>query len=257
MTELNTPSAAIVRNILENSKRNYEWLDKDKHNLFTGDVAIICGAPSMRKKLDEIRKLKDSGVMIWSVNGTHDFLVDNGIIPDFFAMVDARHINDFCNKPQKDCVYLIASQCHPKIFRKLSGCNRMLWHCEHTDFPHDKIAKMGAKRGLCYTTIGARKTIGLISTFLAYTLGFGEMYLYGMDSSFVDYQHSYKQPQNENDRIIDIEGFKTTPALAQQAEIYPEVYSKLNQEGVILHMRSEGLLKYIHERATHEFTKRS
>lgn len=248
MSDINIPDEAIVRNILANSKRKFEWLDRDKHNIFNGEVAIVCGAPSMKDKIEEIRVLKQRGVMIWSVNGTHDFLVDHGILPDFFAMVDARHINDFCDKPQDDCVYLLASQCHPKIFKKLADYHRILWHCEHRVMPHDELSEIAKKRGFFdYTTIGARKTVGLCSLFLAYTLGFREMYLYGMDSSFTDYQHSYKQPQNENDRIIDVQGFKTTPALAGQVAIYPEVRSKLEAEGVKLHMRSEGLIKAAHE----------
>lgn len=250
---MNIPPEAIVRNILDNSKRKYTWLDRDKHNIFSGRVAIICGAPSMKDKLEGIRALKDKGVMIWSVNGTHDFLLDNGIKPDFFAMVDARPVNDFCNNAQKDCIYLIASQCHPKVFRKLARHKKMLWHCAFADMPVKELDEIARKRKeLQWTTIGARKTIGLCSMFLAYTMGFNELYLYGMDSSFKDYQHSYKQAQNESDRRIEIDGFTTTPALANQADIYPQVRKQLEDAGVTIHMRSEGLIKTIHERGTHE-----
>lgn len=248
MGNINVPSDAIARNILDNSKRGYTWLDSVEHKTFNGRVAIVCGAPSMKNKLDEIRALQDDGVLIWSVNGSHDFLVDNGVKPDFFAMVDARHINDFCDKPQNDCVYLIASQCNPKVFRKLSKYRRMLWHCAHSDFPTEKVDAIAKKRGnLQWTLIGARKTIGLCSAFLAYTLGFRDLYLYGMDSSFTDYQHSYTQKQNEQDTVIDIEGYKTTPTLAQQADIYPQVKKQLQDAGVTIHMRSEGLIKAVHE----------
>ena len=193
--------------------------------------------------------------MVWSVNGTHDFLVRNGVTPDFFAMVDARRFNDFAKKPQKNCVYLIASQCYPGVFDRLKDHRPMLWHCGLTEEQCkevDKIFLKGNSPLKSWTRIGARGTIGLTSTFLAYTLGFDTMYLMGFDSSFDSDKHAYPQPQNDSDEVVNItiddEVFYTTPALADQVEVYREVNKKLTDAGVNIIMESEGLIKVIHHK---------
>ena len=254
-TEINVPPSTIKRNIIASSKRKLEWLDSEQHNIFSGKVAIVGGAPSIKNKIDELKSFQKDGGMIFSLNGTHDWLVDNGINPDFFAMVDARPINDFANKPLPGCVYMLASQCHIKTFRKLKDHHVLLWHCGHEDFPEEEVKKQAIKKhGIdsSWTMVGARKTVGLTSIFLCYTLGFKDIYIYGMDSSFDEKQHAYKQKQNEKDLIVTArvgnQEFQTTPTLADQSKMYGYVRGQAEIEGgMTIHMRSEGLIKAMHE----------
>jgi len=249
---LNIPVSAIRRNVIENSRKKIHWLNQSEHGVFKGKVAIVGGSPSMKNKIEELRQLQKQGVMIWSLNGTHDYLIDKEIIPDFFAMVDARPCNDFCNKPQKSCFYLLASQCNPKVFDKLKGYHRLLWHSDLDEQTDEIINKQAQKKRIWeWHKVGSRKTIGLTSIFLAYTLGFREFMLYGMDSSFNEYQHSYKQEQNEGDTKMEVlttngKTFITTPVLAAQACLYQEVKDLVEGQGGKVIMCSEGLIKEIH-----------
>jgi len=247
-TKFNTSIKQIDKNIKTNSKSNVVWLDELKHCIFTGKIAIVGGSPSLRTSIDELKKLKAKGVMIMSVNGSHDYLVDNGIEPDFFAMLDARKLNDFVNTPIKSCVYFLASQCHKDIFNKLKGSNVILWHCEYEEIDKEFIAKEAIKRKvLGNTLISGKGTIGLTSVCLAYTLGFREFLLYGMDSSFDEIQHSYEQSQNKEDKVVELtvgdKVFKTTPALAAQVDTYLKFKDILERSGGKMVVKSNGLLK--------------
>lgn len=251
-TELNVPSNALKDNILTNSDRDITWLEMFKSKELAGDIAIIAGAPSMKGKIDEIKEFQNEGGKLLAVNGAHDFLVSEDVIPEYFAALDARSCNDFVNKPQLGCTYLLASQTHPVMFDKLSDYNVVLWHCEHDEFPTSELKEICKSRGIeNWASIGARKTVGLTAIFLSYAMGFKNVYLYGLDSSFGDYQHSYKQEQNEADDLVaatvGVEEFKTTPALANQAQLYGHVKGLVEMAGVKLHMRSEGLIKAMDE----------
>ena len=199
----------------------------------------------MKRKVDEIR---DLDIMMFSCNGTHDFLTDNQITPDFFVMLDARPCNDFAKIPQKDCVYFLASQCHPNVFDRFKSYNVMLWHTEHEWLPKKAIERQGRDH---FGYVSAKGSVGLTSIGLAYTLGFREFHLYGFDSSFEESQHSYKQEQNENDEIVthEINGklFRSTPALMGQIWNFINTEKLLKELGCTIVMKSEGLVKEIYE----------
>lgn len=250
-TKFNTSIQQIDRNIKHNSRLNIPWLQESKHSIFSGKLAIIGGAPSIKNKLEEIKQLKKDGVMIMAVNGTHDYLLDNDIKPDFFAMLDGRKLNNFATNPQDDCVYLLASQCHKSVFEKLKDYKVLLWHCEYEEIDKEFIRKEAIKRNILINTmISGKGCIGLTAICLGYTLGFHEFLLYGMDSSFKDKQHSYKQAQNDDDEIIEVEiddvKYKTTKPLYAQVQTYKIFKKLLDELGCKVDMRSEGLMKVEH-----------
>jgi len=241
---LNVTKDVLERNVRAACSLDLPWLS-DKHCQFSGACAIIAGAPSIKSKIDEIRNLD---IMKFSVNGTHDFLVEHGIIPDFFAMLDARPCNDFAKMPQKDCVYFLASQCHKKAFESLKDHNVIVWHTEHEWLPKKVIERKNRDH---FGYVSAKGSIGLTAIGLAYTLGFREYHLYGFDSSFDESQHPYKQPQNANDKIVEhtVNGktFKSTPTLSAQVWNFINTEKLLTDLGCSIVMRSEGLIKEIYE----------
>lgn len=241
---LNVTKEVLEKNVRSACNRDLPWLSPEHCN-FSGPCAIIAGAPSIKKRLDEIRALD---VMKFSVNGTHDFLVENGIVPDFFTMLDARPCNDFAKIPQQDCVYFISSQCHPKVFDHFNNHKIILWHTEHEWLPKKVIERKNRHH---FGYVSAKGSVGLTTLGLAYTLGFREFHLYGFDSSFDEKQHPYKQPQNDHDKIVThvVNGkeFKSTPTLSAQIWTFINMEKLLTDLGCTIIMRSEGLIKEIYE----------
>lgn len=239
----------ITRRVYENNirsacKRDLPWLSPE-HCHFSGACAIIAGAPSIKDKIEEIRGLD---IMTFSCNGTHDYLVEQGIAPDFFVMLDGRPCNDFAKAPQDDCVYFLASQCHPKVFDRFNEHKVVVWHTEHEWLPKKVIERCNRDH---FGYVSAKGSVGLTAIGLAYTLGFTEFHLYGFDSSFDESQHPYQQPQNSHDEIIEHEVngkiFKSTPTLSAQVWNFINTEKLLTELGCSIVMRSEGLIKEVYE----------
>lgn len=248
--KLNASEELVKSNILSASRRDIPWLGNDCCT-FSGRIAIIGGSPSIKHKLDEL--LEFDGLIL-STNGTHDYLVDNGIIPDLFFQLDARKCNKFAQKKQDDCIYILASQCHPDSFDSIDP--QLLVHIEMDGFPYKKVATIAKNKGINqYTYVSGKGTVGITSIALAYTLGFKEFHLYGMDSSFEDGQHAYHQAQNGADKVIDYElngvKYKTTPALCNQLYNFQNLVPLLKD--CVIEVKSEGLIKGV----WNELAKRS
>lgn len=233
-------------NVIENCKASHKWLDEIPVS-FTGSVAIIGGAPSIKKRVGQIRALKKSGVMIWAVNGTHDWLLKHGIRPDFFTTLDARACNDFAKNPILDCAYIIASQCSPKTFKRLKGQNVLLWHVDNEHYPREKIKKYAQKRGLNSIDLTSPKgCVTLTTACLGANMGFENIILFGVDSSFHGTQHAYSQIQNENDETIEVhhdgQSYTTTPTLLKQIEACAALKVLLHEKKCTLQLECGGLM---------------
>ena len=147
------------------------------------------GAPSIANYLDDLRGFDG---MILATNGAHEYLLDNGIMPDIFFQLDARICNDFVKTRMADCVYMMASQCHPKSIERCQPDS--IVHVEIGDFPYKSVNNIAKRQKIDnFLYISGKGTVGMTSIPLAYTLGFDDLYLYGMDSSIGEAHHAYEQ----------------------------------------------------------------
>jgi hypothetical protein len=240
--KLNASKELVTNNILSASRKDIAWLCDDCCTL-GGKVAIIGGSPSIKHKLDKLRAFDG---MILAANGTHDYLVDNGIKPDLFFQLDARKCNQFVQKRLDDCIYILASQCHGSVIDRIKP--DMLVHVEMEGFPYKRVNQIAKNKGCSqFTYVSGKGTVGITSIALAYTLGFREFHLYGMDSSFEETHHAYEQKQNDSDKIIDyaINGrlYKTTPELCNQMWSFQQLVPLLGDCKIM--MESEGLMKEV------------
>lgn len=251
--KLNVPDAVIRQNIASSIRRDLPWLGR-QHKTESGRAMVIGGAPSIKKKLAEIKSLSEKAKII-SVNGSYDFLLENAIIPDYFVMIDAREENDFVSKIHDQCVYLLSAQCNAKMFDRLSFANVILFHSHYKDniSPMKKILQVGRENNPNFFITPSCRTVGLVAMNMAHVLGFTEIDIYGMDSSFDDYQHAYKQKQNENDETVvyrvgdgDRE-FTTTYALVKQLEQCIELCGYLSRKNIKINMRSDGLMQEVYK----------
>jgi hypothetical protein len=133
-----------------------------------------------------------------ALNGAYDVLFDAGILPDYFAMLDARSANvNFLSRANFATTYLLASQVHPDCYAALLGCDVRTFHL------HTPTTKLVFPDEPVY--YGGGTTIGLTAMGLAAGMGYRKLLLIGYDSSFEgEAQHAKHQPQNDTDTRIDV-----------------------------------------------------
>lgn len=154
-----------------------------------GSFIFIAGGPSLNDYIDEIRERKNNGELIATSNMTHDYLIDNGIIPDICAMVDPKkRCADYVKKPHKETKYLIAVVCNPRVFENLlnEGMNveKVLvgYGLENEEDVIIQMELYSPKKAMSFLTGGTM--MGLRAMNLAELLGYKKIEYYGMDSSF-------------------------------------------------------------------------
>jgi hypothetical protein len=200
------------------------------------------------ESLLEIQAMKSFGHEIWALNNVHDWLIERGIIPDVCVLLDAREENvKFVQKPRDDVQYLVASQCHPKIFEALKGRNVVLYHVA-VEGAQDLLYKISPRDK--FNLFGGGSTVGMLSMVLARAKGFKSFHLYGFDSCYrEDKGHAYTQKLNDGDRVLDIhcEGrdFKCAPWMVSQADEYQHLSRLLVEDNCLITVAGDGLLAYL------------
>ncbi len=213
-----------------------------------GHIAIVGGSPSLKDKLEEIGNRKALGQEIWALNGAHDYLIKNGIIPSACVFLDARKDNAvFVKNPHKEITYYVASQCHPSVFDALGGYKVVVYH-NNTPGAYELLEKIDTDKPTHLFNGGT--TVGMKAMVLAHRLGFKHIHLYGMDSSYRnDEGHAYAQPLNAGERILDVlcgeESFKCAPWMITQAQDFQQIADELAQDDCIITVAGDGLLPHL------------
>ncbi|MFA6041352.1 MAG: 6-hydroxymethylpterin diphosphokinase MptE-like protein, partial [Methylophilus sp.] len=253
-TTCNTPDEVLFNNIAINSARNLPWLKQtDAHD---GHAVIVGGGASVKDWIDEIRMRRENGQVIFALNGAAKYLMSYGIMADFCVIVDARERNaDFLGYTNS---YLLSSQVSPFLFNVLEEArvkDITLWHQEYPDNMPEFDAALPDTQPE-HTLIGGGTTVGLSAMVIAYALGYRALHLYGYDSSYTDDNlHAYAQ--NDPQRVIcDVtvagKTFKTTLAMAKQAELFPQLSDSLIDFGCTITIRGDGLLPFTSKMSTIE-----
>lgn len=135
-------------------------------------LAIVASGPSVQDHLDELQSWAGK---IWAINGSYDYLLDRGIVPDgFFGMDPLPGLAQYLEKPERKTTFYICSICDPAVFDNLVGHDVLLWHPdgEGVEYPPDQWV------------VGGGTTAVTRAPYLALLQGFRDITLYGVDSSF-------------------------------------------------------------------------
>lgn len=112
------PHEELLENIRQVAKLDLPLFKKQKSH--GGTAIFIAGGPTLRDYLDEIRARSKAGEFIITSNNTHDYLVDNGIVPSACLLIDPKEIvSKYVRKPQKETHYYLGCVCSPKLFEAL------------------------------------------------------------------------------------------------------------------------------------------
>ncbi len=213
------------------------------------EICLVTGGPSLKDTFHIVRERYEDGVPIVTVNGTYQYCLDNGIIPNAFIMLDSREFNKrFIKTPVDTCKYLMASQCHPEVFKMLSGRNVWLWHCDTQEENIDLLKDQYGKAYEDFFPIMGGSTVTLRALHLLRILGFHKFEIFGFDSCIMDHHHAYEQPENDKEEEIDLvvggKQFRCTVAHYHQAKEFVQLISVTGSSyDLIVH--GEGLISHI------------
>lgn len=238
----NTEHQRVVDNVRENVASGLPWLDmKDAH---AGHAVIVGGGPSVADKLDELRWRQSQGHLIIALGGAARYLQRNGILADCQVLLDAREDNVKFVLPEIP-EHFICSQCDPAMFKALEGRNVTMFHV-NTAATVEALAG-GREANL----ISTGSTVGLIAMGIAFTQGYRNIHLYGMDSSYTDKSrhHAYEQKLNDADRVVEAvvggRTFTCAPWMVAQVEQFQEIALQLMDADCTITVAGDGLLPHV------------
>lgn len=241
---LNTPPEVMCAQAQINLRRQATMFrNKEPHKHI---AVIVGGAPSLKDTLPKLRWVVSRGAYVFALNGTHDWLIERGLQPDFHVICDAKQGNvAFVKNPHKGVTYLIASQCHPDVFDALEGYQVVQW-VAYVDGIND-VVEASDKPVL---VIGGGGTVMLKTMALCALSGFRKMHLFGVDSSYHNgANHAYNQPMNAKESTVIAEcgnnRFVCAPWMCKQAEDFEAQAKQFMEMGGALTVHGYGLIPWI------------
>ena len=245
----NTSDEDIYNNIRTNSAGHMNWVKcEEPHD----GIAVLCGSgPSLVDTLDEIKWQAASGAKVFAMNGAAKFLADNGVMPDYQILIDARIGTADLIGPARH--HLFASQVHPECF--IRQPDAQLWHLQvgniENEFPEYKDA---------YALIGGAASVGNTATCLAYAMGYRNLQIYGYDSSNRDGAgHAFRQPMNDGDPCAHVlfngKEYIASLTMKLQAEKFQETSKALQEGGCHIEVHGSGLLPDMWNTPVEELTE--
>jgi len=189
-----------------------------------GMITLVASGPSVAGQLDVIREMAKTSLIV-AIKDAHDWLIDNGVVPDYALAIDPQEHRISFYKPNHGVEYMIASQCHKAMFDNLEGHKVTIWH------PYVMKDQDRPKNSLL---IGGGTTSGLRAISLFYVLGWRHFALFGFDSCLDgDKLRVNGSGLKEGDQITEIridqegETFYCNAAMALQAEHFQTYYDYL------------------------------
>lgn len=142
-------------------------------------VAVLaCFGPSLRETWPQIAMAQATGADVFTVSGSHQFLLERGIVPVAHMDCDPREHKAFqFGEPDHRVKYWIGSCVHPVFIERLEGHDVSLWHCYNKDASRE-IFKLDPGHEM----IVGGGSIGLRALSVLYCRGYRKFEIHAMDS---------------------------------------------------------------------------
>ncbi len=246
--ECNTPDDALTANIYANSRATDKWVDMVEPH---GMRAVICGSgPSLADTLAEIRAAVTQGAKVFALNGAARFLEDNGIMPDYQVILDARQETAQLAGPARE--HLLASQVHPDTLKKAPDA--WLFHSEMGE------TEKHLPRNEGYVLLSGFASAGNTALVLAYAMGYRTIALHGYDSSHKGAaSHPFAQPMNHGEPCVwttfNGKEYLASIVMKMQAERFQIIARQLQEMGCSIEVYGYGLLPDMWKAPVSELTE--
>lgn len=232
----------VVGNIAKNSARGLREFSP-AFCAHDGTFVVVGSGPSLAHFADEIREERRKGRPICAIKGAHDWLCEQGIKPDLFFSIDPRDRRNNVMRESPGTVYLLSSRCSPLMFEHLKDRQILVVHAGSSDEEKEYFKNKNV------FLLGGCTTSGLRAINLAYSIGFRNVVLYGMDScnapDGVTKRIDGSLTGQTTDVIVGARKFICNLPMAKQAEDFQMIYSFLPGIHVVSH--GDGLITAIIE----------
>lgn len=228
----------------EQVRANVEWaLAREVPKMTDRPCVIVGGGPSLSERswhlVDTFLLCRDATAFCLN-NAWREYQKNLDVEPDYIVIMDAREDNANFAECLEDATWLIASQCHMKLFQALFDADQdvRLWHVAGSE-----VVEEEGLRGIPGGGTVLSRTINI-----AVEMGFRDIVMAGVDSSHSDGKHhAYDQPLNDGEKTINVETpagtkFTTTAELAEQANTVMNQMLTLERTGVTFEIIGDGLL---------------
>ena len=241
---LNVDKDTVREHIRQNIKRGLPQV-QPYETQWDKVVGLALGGSTLKDFFPDLLEKRKNGMPVITVNGTHKYCVDLGLIPSAMIMLDSREFNNrFIEPLLKDCKYFISSQCHPSVFDKLKDYKVWIWHVAG-DENYDLLKQQYGEE---YFPVMGGSTVSLRALHLLRLLGFHKFDIYGFDSCIIGSHHAYDQPENDDEEEIDVlvggKEFRCTAAQYHQAKEFVEMIAKTGQYYDMI-VNGDGLISHI------------
>ena len=255
--------------VMKSGRMNIEHTEKREHiayNIAQGwqtiqpcdvqddEVMIVGGGWSLTEQEETIRRLRERGVKLVTLNNAYNWCLERGLTPSATIVMDGREFNHRFVKPVVDtCKYLICSQVHPAVLEGLPHAQTYIWH--DADIKTFDLLNAQYGEGNYYAIPGG-STSFLRSVPLLRMLGYTKFHVFGVDSCVApdDHRHhAYAQPENDKKWILPVtlnngRVFYCQPWMICQAQEFQHMITNLG-ELFELEVYGDGLLREILETA--------
>lgn len=197
-TAIDEMYANVKRSVQAGYKRFNELPEFQKIKGRTFPISIVGGGPSLKKPevQKELKELAKRGP-IMAAGSSHDWLIRNGIHPDYTSICDADPITALyareCND-NPNAKYLLATCVAKETFDIFDRNKIYIWHC-HSDEIYEKIRQDSLEKE--YHGVGGGCTVGLRSISLCAMLGYSNIHFFGFDSCLSEEEHHAYEFQDE------------------------------------------------------------
>ena len=216
--------------------------------LHSEPALLVSGGPSYKDFMPEIKEKAEAGAYVIAVKNTHDFLLENGIIPWACMLLDPRdHVADFIETPHADVKYMVASMVHPTTLDQLVKHNaNIIGYHAHVGAGEDDVLKEFANDGENHMLVGGGSTTALRGISVLWALGFRRFDLYGYDSCYdgkPDKVHGRKQ--NKEPFEVEVLGrkFWTDAELLAQCQDFEIVLQQ--EQGLEIETYGDGIIQHM------------
>jgi uncharacterized Rossmann fold enzyme len=246
---INTAPDTVLAQVAHNLARGLPELTQVDARASGEDIVALCGSgPSLTEALPELCLLQARGGKVMAFNAAIPALAAAGVPIDYAMVWDASPEMARYGCDVEGCEWLVASRVNPLLVDRLLelGQRVLLWHAAASDAEPELL---GLLRG--HLMIFGGSTCATRGPFLAGAMGFRDVHMFGVDSSFPagGETHVGGSLRKEHEIMVVFEGhaYRSTMWMKAQAESWVKfLLPELVPEGMRFTVHGEGLLPAAH-----------